>query len=160
MPGQMSSTRRLGPGDERLALEMFVTMARVFAEEGDPNEGALPLDEAYARRLLLRADFFAVVATDGDVVVGGVTAHALPMTRSQETELFIYDLAVVAEKRRLGVGRALINDLLTLAAVEGIQTSFVPADDEDVEALDFYRALGGEESPVTFFTFERAVTKS
>ena len=30
---------------------------------------------------------------------------------------------------------------------------FVPADDDDIHALDFYRALGGEESPVTFFTF-------
>ena len=152
-------TRRLGPGDERIALDMFVTMARVFEEDGESTE-LIPLDEVYARRLLARTDFFAVVAIDADVVVGGVTAHALPMTRSQETELFIYDLAVVAQKRRLGLGRALITELLSLAAAAGIQTSFVPADDEDVEALEFYRALGGEASPVTFFTFSRAVTKS
>jgi len=152
-------TRRLGPGDERIALDMFVTMARVFEEDGESNQ-LIPLDEVYARHLLSRTDFFAVVAMDADVVVGGVTAHALPMTRSQETELFIYDLAVVAQKRRLGLGRALITELLSLAAAAGIQTSFVPADDEDVEALEFYRALGGEASPVTFFTFSRAVTKS
>lgn len=147
--------RRLVPGDERIALDMFVTMARVFEEDGNAPDGSAPPDAAYARCLLQRTDFFAVVATEGDAVVGGVTAHALPMTRSQATELFIYDLAVVSARRRLGVGRALITELLAAAAAAGIQTSFVPADDEDTEALDFYRALGGEESPVTFFTFSR-----
>ena len=32
---------------------------------------------------------------------------------------------------------------------------FVPADDEDQEAIEFYRAVGGTPSPVTFFTFDR-----
>jgi len=30
---------------------------------------------------------------------------------------------------------------------------FVPADNEDDDALDFYRALGGTPSSVTFFSF-------
>jgi aminoglycoside 3-N-acetyltransferase I len=32
---------------------------------------------------------------------------------------------------------------------------FVPADNDDQHALDFYRALGGSPSSVTFFTFLR-----
>jgi aminoglycoside 3-N-acetyltransferase I len=40
------------------------------------------------------------------------------------------------------------------AARAGIETLFVPADDEDEHALDFYRALGGVPAPVTIFTFE------
>jgi aminoglycoside 3-N-acetyltransferase I len=31
----------------------------------------------------------------------------------------------------------------------------VPADEEDDHAIEFYRALGAEASPVTFFTFSR-----
>lgn len=30
---------------------------------------------------------------------------------------------------------------------------FVPADDEDTHALDFYQAIGGLGTPVTIFTF-------
>jgi aminoglycoside 3-N-acetyltransferase I len=39
------------------------------------------------------------------------------------------------------------------AAAIGIRDVFVPADDDDVYALDFYRAVGGSASPVTIFTF-------
>jgi aminoglycoside 3-N-acetyltransferase I len=31
---------------------------------------------------------------------------------------------------------------------------FVAADNEDVHAIDFYKALGGTDSPVTMFTFD------
>jgi aminoglycoside 3-N-acetyltransferase I len=38
------------------------------------------------------------------------------------------------------------------AAAAGIKEVFVLADNEDVHALDFYRALGGRASQVTLFT--------
>ena len=46
-------------------------------------------------------------------------------------------------------------DFWALAAAEGIGVVFVPADDEDTHALDFYRAMGGEPQPVTIFTFDK-----
>lgn len=78
----------------------------------------------------------------GDEIVGGVTAHTLPMTRTESAELFIYDLAVPADQQRQGIGRGLIATLRDAATTAGIQVVFVPADDDDVHALDFYRALG------------------
>jgi hypothetical protein len=41
----------------------------------------------------------------------------------------------------------------TSAASQGISMMFVPADDEDGEALQFYTALGGTPSKVTLFEF-------
>lgn len=35
----------------------------------------------------------------------------------------------------------------------GIDLVFVPADNVDIHALDFYRALGGVAAPVTIFEF-------
>jgi aminoglycoside 3-N-acetyltransferase I len=128
---------------------MCTMMALVFEEERDA------LGDDYVQALLAREDFWAVVAIDAGSVVGGITAHTLPMTRSASAELFIYDLAVVADRQRRGIGRALVTELLSLAAAAGITTSFVPADNEDTHALDFYRALGGVASPVTFFEFSR-----
>lgn len=132
---------------------MFATMAEVFAE--DEGDAAEPLDDDHVVALLQRVEFWAVVAIEGGAVVGGLTAHALPMTRSRSTELFIYDLAVRSDRQRRGIGRALVEHLLTLARTAGIDTTFVPADDEDTHALEFYRAVGGVPSRVTFFTFSR-----
>jgi aminoglycoside 3-N-acetyltransferase I len=139
--------RRLRPGDEKSAHEMCAMMAAVFEEDRDA------LSDDYVRALLKREDFWAVVATDAGSVVGGITAYTLPLTRSPVAELFIYDLAVVADRQRMGIGRALLTELLSLAATAGINASFVAADNEDTHALDFYRALGGDASPVTLFTF-------
>jgi len=130
-------------------------MAEVFAEDDEGGLDGDPLGDDDARSLLRREEFWAIVATEGDVVVGGLTAHALPMTRSRSTELFIYDLAVRADRQRRGIGRALVAELLARARDSGIGTAFVPADNEDTHALEFYRAIGGAPAPVTFFTFSR-----
>jgi len=51
------------------------------------------------------------------------------------------------------VGRHLVTELRNSAAASGIANVFVAADNDDVHALDFYRALGGTASPVTLFAF-------
>lgn len=143
-------TRRLRSGDEALAAELFLLVAQVF------DEGAERVSEAYASDLLARREFWALAAFDGDVLVGGLTAHALPMTRDMQTELFIYDIAVQPAEQRRGIGRRLIEALLSSSREEGIRVAFVPADNEDQHALDFYRAVGGEAAEVTVFTFDDA----
>jgi aminoglycoside 3-N-acetyltransferase I len=142
-------TARLASGDTALATRMFALMAAVF---GEPE---VELSDAYVAGLLSRPSFWAIVAIEGDEIVGGLTAHTLPMTRVQGSEIFIYDIAVRTDRQRRGVGRSLVMHLRKAAAAEGIDVVFVPADVEDAHALEFYRALGGDASPVTFFTFER-----
>lgn len=140
-------TKRLGAGDLAIARRLFVVMAEVFDEEAEP------LGDGYLERLLRRDDFWVFAAFEGDAIIGGITAHTLPMTRSESSELFIYDIAVRSEHQRKGVGRALMTALREAAAAEGIDDVFVPAENEDTHALDFYRALGGEPGAVTIFTF-------
>jgi aminoglycoside 3-N-acetyltransferase I len=140
---------RLVAGDDAVARRVFSTMAEVFDEDHED------LSEGYVAQLLARHEFWVLAATLDEEVVGGLTAHTLPMTRSESREIFIYDIAVLVEHQRRGVGRLLMSHLTRLASDAGIHDLFVPADDEDAHALDFYRALGGVASPVTFFTFSR-----
>lgn len=142
--------RRLAVEDLALARETFRLMVDVFEEE----EAPVTLGDAYLARLLAREDFWAFVATVEGRPVGGLTAHALPMTRREATELFLYDLAVHASHQRRGIGRSLVEALLRAARDAGISSVFVPADNDDGHALDFYRAIGGDAAPVTIFTFE------
>jgi aminoglycoside 3-N-acetyltransferase I len=122
-------------------------MTEVFEEECEP------LSDGYVDRLLSRRDFWVMAAFAGDEIVGGLTAHELPMTRAESSELVIYDVAVRSDWQRRGVGRLLVAGLREEACSLGLEEMFVPADNDDVHALDFYRALGGVPAPVTLFTF-------
>jgi aminoglycoside 3-N-acetyltransferase I len=140
---------RLRPGDRDIARQLYAALAEVF------EESASPPSDATIDRLLCRDDFWAVAAFVGEELAGGVTAHTLPMSRSDGSELFIYDVAVRRRYQRMGVGRQLLETTCQLAAQVGIHLSFVLAENMDTHALDFYRALGATESSVTLFTFER-----
>ena len=126
---------------------MFAMMAAVFVEDAEP------LTDDYLVWLLDRDSFWAIAAFVGDDIVGGITAHTLPMTRSSSSEVFIYDLAVRQDHQRQGVGSRLVLELRDAAWSAGFGEVFVSADNEDKHALDFYRAQGAAASPVTFFTF-------
>ena len=140
-------SKRLKPGDRDFARKLFATMAEVFEEDCET------LTDAYIDRLLAREDFWAIAAYFDDQIIGGVTAHILPMTRTASSEVFVYDIAVRKDHRRKGVGQRLITELQESAAAQGIKVLFVAADNDDPHALDFYRALRGKPSPMTVFTF-------
>lgn len=139
--------KRLKSDDRDLARKLFATMAEAFEERYET------LTDAYIDGLLAREDFWAIAECLDDQVIGGITAHVLPMTRAISSEVFIYDVAVRGDHRGKGVGRRLMTELRETAAAQGHRVLFVAVDDDDPHALDFYRALGGKPSPVTVFTF-------
>lgn len=141
-------TARLGPRDDALAKRLFTLLADSFGESREE------LSEAYVERLLADGRFWALVAFAGDDMVGGLTAHTLPMTRKPGASVFLYDIAVRSDHRRRGVGRQLVSALRAEASRVGIDEVFVFADNDDAHALDFYRAIGGAASPVTMFDFD------
>jgi aminoglycoside 3-N-acetyltransferase I len=138
---------KLAPSDRETAKKMFTVMAKVFGED------CTPLGDGYVDRLLGSDGFWAFAAIVGDDVVGGVTAHTLPMTKAEICELLIYDIAVAEPHQRKGVGRKLVTALLEFAVRSGIRDVFVPVDNGDAHALDFYYSLGGKPSSVTLFSF-------
>ena len=140
---------RLRATDVAVARRLFAVMAEVFESECDP------LSDAYVARLLADERFWAIAAFSGDAIVGGITAHTLPMTESESSEVFIYDVAVRVDQQRRGIGRGMMSYLRSEAVTLGVDELFVPADDEDTHALDFYRALGGAPAAATIFTFTR-----
>jgi len=125
-------------------------MAEVFQTERSD------LSDSYVDGLLARPGMWVIAATVAGEVVGGLTAHTLAMTTYEGSEMFLYDIAVLGDFHRRGVGRSLVDTLLAGARATGIETVFVPAEDDDVHALDFYRALGGVPAAVTMFDFDTA----
>ena len=138
---------RLSAEDIDRGRELFLLLADVFETD------SRPLSSEYLARLLARPDFWALAASIDGRTVGGLTAHTLPLTRNEESEIFIYDIAVLPHYQRQGIGRELVTAIRTQASAAGIAVVWVPAGNEDTHALDFYQALGGEPAPVTVFTF-------
>lgn len=105
---------------------------------------------AYLERLLASECFMALVALDGGDVVGGLTAYELQKFEQERSEVYIYDLAVAATHRRLGIATALIGELRKWAAERGAWVVFVQADLGDDAAIELYTKLGKREDVLHF----------
>lgn len=140
---------RIAAGERDRAKELFALLSEVFGEI------RRPLSDAYLDRLLQRDSFWAFAAIEEGRVIGGLTAHVLPMTKAEGAELLLYDIAVAEAYQRQGIGRSLIEAARKEAAARGVEATFVLADNQDEHALRFYQKLGATGSPVTFFEWNR-----
>lgn len=140
--------RTLGPDD----LATMHAMLDLFGAAFDDRDayGAARPDRAYLERLLARDSFIALVAVDGDAVVGGLAAYELPKFEQARSEIYIYDLAVAETHRRRGIATALIERLRTIAKDRGAWVIFVQADYGDDPAVALYTRLGRREDVMHF----------
>jgi aminoglycoside 3-N-acetyltransferase I len=107
---------------------------------------------AYLRQLLGGDSFIALAALKNGRVVGGIAAYELKKFEQERSEIYIYDLAVLAAHRREGVATALIERTKEIAAQRGAYVVFVQADTnpEDAPAIALYTKLGVREDVLHF----------
>lgn len=112
------AARVAGPED----LDAVVGLARSLrAELGDQRGGALWLLEAVPEPLeerLADPDLRVVVGTLDDVVVGYAVA-SITTLRDGGTVAVVHELAVDPDAREVGVGEAMLADLVAWARAEG-----------------------------------------
>ena len=120
---------------------------------GEPEtySGRQP-DDAYLRALLGGNTFIALAAVENGFVIGGLAAYELKKFEQARSEIYIYDLAVVAAYRRQGVATALIERLREIAVARGAHALFVQADTgaQDAPAIALYSKLGRREEVLHF----------
>jgi aminoglycoside 3-N-acetyltransferase I len=140
--------KRLAPDE----LKNFKALISVFHEVFEMEDSEGP-DENYLQHLLDNTDFIAFVIGHNGRIIGGATAYALPGYYSQSTELFIYDVAILPDYQRSGLGAKLIAALKDFCKQNGLGEMFVPAHEEDTHALKFYKATGGKAEKVIHFNY-------
>jgi len=138
---------QLGKNDTTLAGKLITLFAEVFEEK------KTPANKTQTTVLLNNPAFIALVALDGNNVIGGITAYELPMLTKAKPEIFIYDVAVQKEYQRKGIGKKLMAALFALAKERGAGEVFVAAHHEDKHAMKFYRSLGGKAEKANMFVF-------
>lgn len=140
---------RLGKDD----ADAMAALNRVFGAAFDEPEeyvGHWDNDQALAERLA-DTNVVALVAQEGDRVIGGLTAYLLHKLEAPRSELFIYDLAVDAAHRRRGVATALLEEAQRVAGKAGAYIAFIGADEGDEPPVTLYRKLSVREQMAHFF---------
>ncbi len=133
--------------------DLMRLFAKVF-EDNSSYQGAIP-DENYIKKFLSDSSHIILVAIDkNDVVLGGLVAYELKKFEQARSEIYIYDLAVLASHQRKGIGTTLLMNLKRIARERGAYTIFVQADKKDKEALSFYRSLNSTEIETYNFDIE------
>lgn len=142
--------RHLTSNDIALMKSLLSAFGKAFDDLD--TYAAHPPSEAYLRRLLDGDTFMALAAVKDDDVVGGLAAYELQKFEQERSEIYIYDLAVLAAYRRQGIATALIEKLKAIAAKRGAYVIYVQADTgvEDKPAIALYSKLGKREDVLHF----------
>lgn len=140
---------KLSSNDSTDFQELVNVFGQVFERVSLPIPG-----EVQVQNLLTKSDFLAVVAKHENQVIGGLTAYVLAPYYTLRPSVYLYDLGVLSEFQRKGIGKALIEYLVTYGKAQGFDVVFVDAESEDTEAIKFYRATGIQsEVAVSQFTY-------
>lgn len=140
--------RALQVGDTAMMKSLLDLFAEAFEDEAG-YRGARPGPD-YTNRLLGRDHFIALVAMEGEKVIGGLAAYQLDKFEQERSEVYIYDLAVSEKRRRQGVATSLIAELRRIAAARGAYVIYVQADLGDEPAIALYTKLGTREDVLHF----------
>jgi GNAT superfamily N-acetyltransferase len=128
----MPEVRRLGPGDEAVLPQLSAWVGRP------------PLDSHTAGEFLANPRNHLLVAFDDEEPVGMLLAHELDRRHADPRKMLLYEIDVREDRRRQGIGRALMDRFGRLCRELGYPIAWVLTDDENPGAVAFYAACGGE----------------
>lgn len=132
--------------------EDFIALIGLFEKVFEMHDFVTP-DSRHLKGLLGREDFIGVVAKENEKVIGGLTAYILDQYYSTKPLAYVFDLAVLNEHQRKGIGKKLMKFITDYCQKQGFEEVFVQADRVDDYAVDFYRKTKptNEEDVIHFY---------
>ncbi|AXE21027.1 AAC(3)-I family aminoglycoside 3-N-acetyltransferase [Runella rosea] len=125
----------------------------VFQKVFEMDEFIYP-NENHLNKLLKSPNFLAVTAKQASTIVAGMTVYILDPYYSTKPLAFIYDLAVLRDYQRQGIGKRIIDFFKSYCQQQGFEEVFVFADQVDEEAIEFYRTTKPtHESQTVYFNY-------
>lgn len=115
-----------------------------------------PIVESSAGEFLGDPRHRLVLALEGSVVVGFVSAVIYLHPDKPSPELWINEIGVAPFHQRQGIGKALMQAILEEAKRSGCAEAWVLTDRSNLPAMSMYKSAGGEETlpDPTMFTFK------
>jgi aminoglycoside 3-N-acetyltransferase I len=132
-------------------IDPFTDLINVFKEVFEWS--SVPT-KTHLQKILTNPTFFVFVAKADSKLVGGLTVHILNSYETEKPSAYIYDLAVLAEYQRQGIGKSLIMAVNDYCRQQGFGEVFVQAETDDEQAMNFYRTTDiSSELQATHFTY-------
>ncbi len=128
---------------------LFQNLIELFNEVFE--ESSKVASKNQLQKLLDKNDFHAFAAIEDDKIIGGITAYELDQYYEDESELYIYDMAVKTEFHNQGIGKALMKQLKDYAKENGIKSILVQAASDEEQAVQFYKSTLGTFENVSLF---------
>jgi GNAT superfamily N-acetyltransferase len=96
-----------------------------------------------AMRLFLASPLnYLLVAVDDERAIGYLFAYELQRPDREQSMMFLYDITVIDECRKKGVGTALVERLKALCNNKHIMKMFVPTGRSNIPAVSLYEKTG------------------
>ncbi len=133
-----------------LESELHIACRLTEAVTGENTGTAERLAELLADRRNI------VLATlQGDTPVGYLVAHQFP-SLSGDRLVYLYDIEVSPEKRRLGIGTALVTRLKDVCREQGVDSIWVGSSRDNQAACALWESTGAERGSDQYveFTYE------
>jgi len=128
------SVRRVLAGEESAAMEA----ARVFDH---------PPDESAVRAFLADASNCLLIGYVDGRPAGMIRAHLLRRLDDERPQMFLYELGVHEDERRLGLGSMLVREIVSICGSEGCREMFVLTSADNEPAMLTYASAGGTAHP-------------
>jgi aminoglycoside 3-N-acetyltransferase I len=130
----------------------FKSLIGIFIEVFE-NTDTMPSEE-YLSKLLQNSDFFVLVASVDSRIVGGLSVYVLHSYYAEKPVAYIYDVGILPQYQRQGIGKSLITYLSQYCIENGFQEAYVEAETDDLDAVNFYRKTNfSHELQATHFTY-------
>jgi len=101
------------------------------------------LDLAYMRTFLSDDRHYLIAAYADDTPVGFILGYRLHRVDGPRSMMLLYEVGVLEQYRRRGIGRALVDELKRLAEENGCLKMFVATETSNGPAMALYRSAGG-----------------
>ena len=140
--------RRVKRGDEALwlaAVRSLVAEADRDAKLVKQAELTLALDDDRC---------YLYLALLGDVPIGLLSAYRFPDVESGGEIVYLYDIEVHRDNREKGVGKALVNGLISVCERDGVSLLWAGTDTENVPARKTFETTGAVLEGETYVEYE------
>lgn len=132
----------------------FANALKVVREVVGP-EGDLDTSEhiAHLTRALATPNCYVFVASLSGMPIGYVTAYRFPRLDHTSDQAYVFDIEVAERMRRLGVGRHLLETLLTTCWAEGVTWAWAGTARENLAAQRLFSVAGGARVGETYVEY-------
>ena len=131
------TVRRLGPGDEALALRIVQAL-----KPGDERDGREPSLGHLARFLGMDTNYLLAAVADG-APVGFLTAYRMPALAGDASMVYLFEIEVAARFRRQGLGKRLVELLKQVCTETNVEDLWVGTENTNTAARRLYESTGG-----------------